>query len=61
MKVKFKTDQELRSCFDDLSLSRQREFTEYISEAKREETKLKRLEKIIPMIKEKIGLSDKYR
>lgn len=61
LKVKFKTDQELRSCFDDLSLSRQREFTEYISEAKREETKLKRLEKIIPMIKEKIGLSDKYR
>ena len=61
LKTKFETDQELKNCFDELTLSKQREYSEYISEAKREETKLKRLEKIIPMIRQKIGLNDKYR
>ena len=32
-----------------------------IADAKRPETKIKRLEKIAPMIKQKIGLNDKYR
>lgn len=61
LNAKIEMDQELKTGFDELSLSKQREYAEYISETKREETKLKRLEKIIPMIKEKIGLSDKYR
>lgn len=56
-----KTDQELKNCFDEFTLSKQREFADYISEANREDTKLKRLEKIIPMIKEQIGLNDKYK
>jgi len=30
-------------------------------EAKRENTKMRRLEKIIPMIMEKAGLNDKYK
>jgi len=34
---------------------------EYISEAKREETKMKRLDKITPLILEKKGLYDKYK
>lgn len=50
----------LKDAFDDLGLSRQREYSDYISEAKREETKLKRIDKIIPMILEKTGLHDKY-
>jgi len=51
----------LKTSFDELSKSRRREFAEYISEAKREETRLRRLEKIIPMIEKSIGLNDKYR
>lgn len=39
----------------------QREYLEYIDSAKREETKLSRMEKIKPMILEKIGLNDKYK
>ncbi len=56
----FEVDEELKKCFGDLTLSKQREYSEYISDAMREETKQKRLEKIIPMIKQKIGMSDKY-
>lgn len=40
---------------------RQREFCESISEAKREATKLRRLEKALLFIREGKGLSDKYR
>ena len=47
--------------FDKLNKTRTREFAEYISDAKRPETKLKRLEKILPMILDGVGLNDKYR
>ncbi len=61
LNVKFESDQILKNSFDDLSPFKQREFAAYIIGAKRLETKLKRLEKIIPMIREKIGISDQYR
>jgi len=48
-------------CFEKLSLSKQREYAEYISEAKRETTKATRLEKILPMIEAGKGLHDKYK
>lgn len=51
----------LQLTFSQFSISKQREFCEYISSAKRETTKMKRLEKIKPMILNKIGLNDKYR
>lgn len=51
----------LKKCFDQLSLSRQREFSEYIGEAKRTETRASRLQKSIPLILDKKGLHDKYR
>lgn len=38
-----------------------REYAEYISDAKRNDTKLRRIEKISPMINKGIGLNDKYR
>lgn len=47
--------------FNELSLFCRREYAEYISEAKREATKFRRLEKIIPMIMERVGLNDKYK
>ena len=48
-------------CFLKFTRGKQREFADYISDAKRLETKLRRLEKIIPMIKSGVGLNDKYR
>jgi uncharacterized protein YdeI (YjbR/CyaY-like superfamily) len=39
----------------------QREYADYISEAKREDTRLRRIEKIMPMIGKGAGLNDKYR
>jgi len=57
----FSTNQTVKTDFHSLSLSKQREYAEYISEAKRAETKQKRLEKIIPLIREGKGLHDKYR
>jgi uncharacterized protein YdeI (YjbR/CyaY-like superfamily) len=51
----------LQMQFNELSLSCKREYAEYITEAKREDTKIRRLEKIIPMIMEKAGLNDKYK
>lgn len=57
----FARDPALKDSFDGLSLSKRREYAEHVGMAKREETRLLRLEKIIPMILEGIGLSDKYR
>jgi uncharacterized protein YdeI (YjbR/CyaY-like superfamily) len=47
--------------FNNLTPGRQREYAEYISEAKRVETKKSRIEKVMPMIKSGVGLNDKYR
>jgi uncharacterized protein YdeI (YjbR/CyaY-like superfamily) len=54
-------DDELKSAFERLTKARQREYAEYISGAKRDETKIRRLEKIGPMILSGVGLNDKYR
>lgn len=54
-------DADLKSKFESLTKGKQKEFMEYITQAKREETKIKRLEKIKPMIMEGVGLNDKYR
>ena len=61
LKAAFKKNSLLEKAFNKFTLSCKREYAEYISEAKREETRLKRLEKITPMILEKIGLNDKYK
>ncbi|MAD98555.1 MAG: hypothetical protein CMB99_14625 [Flavobacteriaceae bacterium] len=52
---------ELGENFHSLSKSKQREYCEYIQQAKRESTKQKRLEKIIPMILRGVGLNDQYK
>ena len=54
-------DKNLAEAFLKFSPYKQKEFLEYIVEAKREETKRSRREKIKPMILENIGLNDKYR
>ena len=52
---------ELKSSFKTLTPGRQTEYAEYISGAKQESTRLKRLEKCIPLILAGVGLNDKYR
>jgi uncharacterized protein YdeI (YjbR/CyaY-like superfamily) len=54
-------DINLAEAFLKFSPYKQKEFLEYITVAKREETKRSRIEKIKPMILKKIGLNDKYR
>ena len=61
LKSAFSEDLELRDAFEKITPGKQREYAEYISDAKREATKAARLEKIRPMIKAKIGLNDKYK
>lgn len=55
------SDSNLEQAFLKFSHYKQKEFIEYIETAKREETKLSRIEKIKPMILDNIGLNDKYR
>ena len=50
LKQLLNSTKKIKKAFDEFTPSKQREFCEYISEAKREATKLKRLEKIKPMI-----------
>jgi len=54
-------DREAGDRFDALTPGKQREYTEYIAEAKRAETRARRLEKILPMIRAGHGLNDKYK
>ena len=54
-------DKDLDASFKQLTSYKQREFAEYIAGAKRTDTKLRRLEKIVPMIRNSIGLNDRYR
>ena len=51
----------LDDAFKILTPCKQREYADYISEAKRDATKLSRIEKITPMIIKGVGLHDKYK
>ncbi len=61
LKAVLDADPKLNESFEAHSLTNKRDFVEHIATAKREETKQKRLEKIIPMIQNGIGLNDKYK
>lgn len=54
-------NQKAKDQFESLTSFKQREYIEYIDTAKREATKISRLEKILPMIMEGKGLNDQYR
>ncbi|WP_041801215.1 YdeI/OmpD-associated family protein [Flagellimonas ruestringensis] len=51
----------LKGAFEKFTPYKQKEFCEYIAEAKQEKTKLRRLAKILPMISKGVGLNDAYR
>ncbi|AXT59385.1 hypothetical protein D1816_03140 [Aquimarina sp. AD10] len=55
------SNKDLEKSFKELTLFKQKEYIEYISNAKRETTRSTRLKKITSMILEGIGLNDKYR
>ncbi len=57
----FAESQAVKQAFDRLTPGKQREFIEYVKEAKRASTKKSRIEKISVMILEGRGLNDKYR
>ncbi len=50
-----------RAAFDKLRPGQQREYASYVAEAKRTDTKQRRIEKILPMIRAGAGLNDRYR
>ncbi len=51
----------LKTKFHQFTPGKQREFAEYVNDAKRKETKVNRVTKILPLIMNGIGLNDKYR
>ncbi|NNF00690.1 MAG: hypothetical protein HKN25_16865 [Pyrinomonadaceae bacterium] len=61
LKKALKDDSKLKKAFEKFTPGKQKEFAEYISEAKQDATKQKRLAKIAPMILENVGLNDKYK
>ncbi len=61
LKAEFETNPELKMAFNNFSKGKQREFADHISEAKQEKTRLSRLQKIIPLVQQGIGLHDKYK
>ena len=54
-------DKNLQAAFNSLTPGKQKEYIIYLNEPKQEATKLKRLEKIKPMILSGAGLNDKYK
>lgn len=54
-------DPGLKKAFDKLSPGKRREYADHVAEAKRADTKARRVEKILPMIRSGAGLHDKYR
>jgi uncharacterized protein YdeI (YjbR/CyaY-like superfamily) len=50
-----------KAAFDGLTPGRRHEYARYIAEAKRAETRVSRVEKVIPMIVAGVGLNDRYR
>ncbi len=61
LQTAFEANSAVQEAFYKLANYKQKEYIEHIATAKREATQQRRMEKIIPMILEGKGLSDKYR
>lgn len=61
LQAAFRRRGKAKTSFEKMTLGRRREYVDYVASAKRDETKQKRIEKILPMIESGIGLNDKYR
>ncbi len=61
LQTAFKKTRTLKDSFESLSQSKQREYAEHIGSAKQEATRLRRLQKCVPLIENGVGLHDKYK
>ena len=61
LKKAFRENKPAGEQFKSMRLGLQREYADYVADAKREDTKRRRIEKILPMINKGVGLHDKYR
>ena len=61
LKFVLEKDSSLQAAFDKFRTAQQCDFADYISSAKQDVTKHRRLEKIIPLIQSGEGLNDKYK
>ena len=61
LQAAFRRSGKARTSFEKLTPGKRREYAEDVASAKREETKQKRIDKILPMIESGVGLNDKYR
>lgn len=60
LEAAFESAPELRASFDSLAPYKQRDFAEHIRTAKQAATKARRLAAILPLIRNGVGLNDKY-
>ena len=51
----FEADPESRKAFDQLTPGKKREYADHVAEAKRADTRMRRVEKILPMIRARVG------
>lgn len=58
---KLNQDETFRTAFEKLTTGKKNEYMNHIDEAKQETTKVNRLNKIIPLILQGVGLHDKYK
>lgn len=61
LRTALKNDPALKTAFYNFRTAQQCDFADYISSAKQDATKQRRLEKIIPLIQSGVGLNDKYK
>lgn len=61
LKTALEQNPDLKECFMGLSPYKQNEYCEYIDTAKQEKTRISRMEKILPLINQGIGINDIYR
>lgn len=57
----FQKEPELKERFEALTHSKKREYAEHIGGAKKEDTRRRRLEKALPLLRKGKGLNDKYK
>lgn len=61
LQTAFKQDKNAKDFFEKLTPGKQREYVEYVSEAKGEDTRKRRVERSMPIILSGRGLNDKYK
>lgn len=61
LKAALASDKKAAAAFKTLTPGKKRDYADYITDAKRDDTKDRRIEKILPMIIKGIGLNDKYK